>query len=936
MPYYRYYQTNEKERWEFAIDQDEETLKELGAKRVSILSVDQAVDTLEDKKSVKYKGNMYFDIDSKDLSKAIKSTQELVAKLQHYGIEEENMHLFCSGSKGFHVIVHYSAFYERNTGKKYLPRIYKKIAAHFHVPGLDYQPYSAGKGNLFRLPNVQRDDGKYKVQITLSELQEMSPDRYEALTSEPRTDLSFMPLKKVRTANARLYVLFQEAEKEVKDEILIYDDIEGISKDRLNSSLSSVPVCIQQLADGEVKPGTNFNQAALQMAAFLARYDGDKEEKSSLVNRMADNYNSTSYTNTATRISHLRGLLGYVSSGNGFPFACGPVKTILKSNPCESCPLLGVSTESVSEEDPFIVEDSKGYRLKSRGMNKRLTNFILIPIKEISNIDNDSGKEVRHKIECNVYMGNEFLGVAEMYNDTWSSRATFLKAFNEVSSNVAAFCNDQEVQMLKEYVLQNLEEVDYQIQVEALGVYRDKPGGKIRYTWIEPTMSVNRFGMLDTHTYARDRSHGRMTEDRLKSLPAFSKIPPAVPGDKDAERAVHALLNMNAPATMAPILGWIAACNLKSHFMGRFGQFPLLNLWGGRGSGKTRTATIVTALSGCNYMEHSPHVASSTTLFPVYAEMSSTTTIPRVIDEFNRLGCGITAYNKITEAMKQAYNGASVHRGAISRGNDGAIISEMKMTSPILYLSEHIPEVPALQDRTVSVMMSEKNLRSRKKYERHLGRHFEDLYPVARALAMKTLSLHEDGLLEEIELYEDQISDELSDRQRFGSAVVMVGLDYLRKTVCEDLGMVGLEAKIEELKAAYFGMVGKGSELDESFRLVGGGNATEIDAYLRALSELVILSQADPLVSGPTPQSLSRSGDILKIDVPVIFALLQRYLHMQGGRRPLSEAAQFKVLLYNEPYYEGEEVDMSMTQDRPVLLLSLPKMAKKGIEISCY
>lgn len=935
MPYYKYYQTNEKEPWQFVVDNGEEALKELKAKRVSILSVDRALDNLEDKASVKYKGDMYFDIDSKDLSEAIESTRTLVNHLLENQIEEDNLQIFCSGSKGFHVIVHRSAFYDGNGGKRHLPRIYKRLAANFHVPGLDYQPYSAGKGNLFRLPNVKRDDGKYKVQITLSELGTITSEKYQELTSKPRTDVSFMPLKPVRNKNARLLLMFQQAEEEVKREIQDYKNIIGIDDKELNEASASAPPCISDIADGRIKQSANFNQAALQMATFLSRYKVSKAEKESYIARFAANADSTTYTTEAMKISHLRGLMKYVSEGNRFPFACGPIRSIISTKPCDLCSLNGKSKELLDNEDPKISEDSTGYRIQLRKAGKRLTNFTVIPTKEISHMDNDSGSEQRHKIVAGVYMESEYLGEAELYNDTWSSRRTFLEAFAHLPKNVSCFANDQEVQMLKEYILENLEDVDYQVQVGSVGIYRDRPKGRIRYTWVEPTMSINRFGMKDTHIYARERSHGLLTEDRLKSMPSFVEIPTPIEEDPYAEAAIYNLLNINEPRVMAPIIGWLSACNLKSHFMGRFGQFPLLNLWGGRGSGKTRTAVLATALCGCNYFEHSPHVASSTTLFPIYSEMSSTTTVPRVIDEFNRLGCGVMNYNKITEAMKQAYNGASVHRGAIARGKTGAIVSEMPMTAPIMYMSEHIPDVPALQDRTISVMMSEKSLRARKQHERYVGRHFADMYPVARAMAMSALTFHEDALLEQIESYEDKISDELSDRQRYAAAVVLVGLDYFKKIVCGDL-KISVGDLIDEMHFTYLSSIRKGEDLHESFLLVGGGNATEIDGYLRSLSEMTILSQSDHTIVGPSPQMVRRDGEFLKIDIPAVFAALQFYILKQGGRRPLSEASQFHALLMNEPYYMGAELDTEMTQDRPVAILSLEKMARKGIDTSCY
>lgn len=932
MPFYRYYQKSEKTTWEVTTDvADAAKYQEMGAKRVSILALDSPIVEGVDKKVIKYKGPMYFDIDHKDLKIAISSTQRLVKRLLELEVPEYSMEVYCSGAKGFHVYVHAQCF-TNSRAMRNLPRFYKKLATCFHVPGLDYQPYSSGKGNLFRLPNVKREkDGKYKVRISLEELQNITPEKYEELVSEPRS-IAFMPMRKPEIMPARTAVLFHEAQLEVRRELSERGKHEqfGISSEKLKSSLPDLPPCATSLASGNIKNSVNFNQAALQLAVLLSAYKPDPAVSANIVSRFASSTDSSSYKTEEDRASHVFGLIGYVETSDSFSFSCGPMVSVLSSRPCSECVLKSQTSQDSADYD--IIEDTTGYYYRGAKENRQLTNFTLVPVTEIGVTDEATGGEIRDKVIAQVYSMDEMIGVVDLGNDAWASRRQFIGALGHLGKNIAAYLSDNEVQKLKEYVLRDLDEVDYQIQVTSLGIYRDTPRRSPRYTWVEKGLSVNKWGMKDTHVYSRTQEIGRLSEERMNSMPQYNNIPPLQVGDKRVEEAVGHLLEMNTKEVVAPIIGWHAATSLKSHLMGRFGQFPLLNLWGGRGSGKTRTAVIFSNMCGSNYMDCSPHVASSSSLFPIYMELSSTTTIPRIVDEFNRAGCGNSAYTRISEALKQAYMGASVHRGALGKGGKGITTVEWPMTSPTIFLSEHIPDVPALVDRSVTVMLSEPNLSGRKKHERFLGRHYKELWPLARALAMEPLNMHEEGLLEPVEGWEDKLPEALSDRQRYASAVVLYGLDYF-KSVLNKFYDVLFDDKIAALQDAYLESLS-----GISFSLVGGGSSTEVDAYLRRLSDMCMLLQTGHIEPSMQPlvTAVRRDGDVLKIDVPVVFTIIRNYLSKVRARSPLGEPAQFMALLRNEPYFLRMEEDAVMSTTRKVAVLDIGKLSSKGVDVSAF
>ena len=173
---YRYVLPSEQGAWVPIRSEDlEARIKELNAKKVTILEVSELVEDGRDRKSYSYRGPLYFDIDCKgDLALAIESGKKLADKLIDLGVPQQGVRIYASGSKGIHVTVDQKYF---SSGRpiKGLPLVYKVMAKELYVPGLDFAVYSCGRGNAFRVVNVQRDDGNYRVPLMYEEPRKSRP-----------------------------------------------------------------------------------------------------------------------------------------------------------------------------------------------------------------------------------------------------------------------------------------------------------------------------------------------------------------------------------------------------------------------------------------------------------------------------------------------------------------------------------------------------------------------------------------------------------------------------------------------------------------------------------------------------------------------------------------------------------------------------------------
>lgn len=108
---------------------------------------------------------------------------------KYYDIDPYHIKFFCSGSKGFHAVIPAGPL-GAEAGDPYLPLIYKKIAAEWssklNLKTLDMSMYCMGKGKMFRIPNVRRSNGRYKVPLTVDEIMRLPIQELFKLSESPR------------------------------------------------------------------------------------------------------------------------------------------------------------------------------------------------------------------------------------------------------------------------------------------------------------------------------------------------------------------------------------------------------------------------------------------------------------------------------------------------------------------------------------------------------------------------------------------------------------------------------------------------------------------------------------------------------------------------------------------------------------------------------
>lgn len=137
---------------------------------------------------MKYYGPFYMDWDAEDVQDAIADFQTTLQALEDKGLNLECCRLYATGGRGFHIEVPMECFISKpnKAGYPQLPAIYREMAEKFQTGTSDMRVYTARRGRMWRVQNVQRPNGKYKVLLKPEEALGMTPELYDEITSKPR------------------------------------------------------------------------------------------------------------------------------------------------------------------------------------------------------------------------------------------------------------------------------------------------------------------------------------------------------------------------------------------------------------------------------------------------------------------------------------------------------------------------------------------------------------------------------------------------------------------------------------------------------------------------------------------------------------------------------------------------------------------------------
>jgi hypothetical protein len=922
---YRYVQETEKSSWiPVRTANLDSTLAELNPKKMTILEVTELVEGAREKTSYSYKGPLYFDIDCKeDVGLALQSGAELCDKLFALGLPKTGAQIFISGAKGLHVLVD-QKFFSSGRPIKALPLVYKEMAKELYVPGMDFAVYSCGKGNSWRRVNMERADGNFRVPVLYDELRDLTVEQYRELASKPR---ELAPVIAKPEKLAYLATLFEDCRKVATTPQATQIPVTDLD---LKEIKDETPPCVDAMVKfSGIRSEKNFNQVALQVAVYLARSGVTPEKADSMLSLLAENGTSSKYATLRSRVEHAKGQYHYAKNSN-YTFGCNSMRALLDKSPCSGCPIedSGASQSSTSAAGGLIERDD-GYYILGTKEDRVVSNFVLKPTDVYLEIPQDGSRPRRVGTRMEVMQTHEAVTSLIFDESSWISRTGMIREM-EGFSNLVFYGSDIEVQKIKHHVLDKDYDMGEIYRVHTSGILLDRISNSEVYTYVEPGMSINSNKVQGTHEFI----------GKLVAKPYFSDAEICPKGDEDADDALSALLSINRPLEIAMVAGWCCACHLKTQLMSSYHQFPVLSIWGGAGAGKSVTASLVTWLNGTDYMTRDTAVnVANITEFAIREYAASTTTIPRILEEYNKSKMRMSTYKVVGETLKASWNGERVLRGTIGSGGSGsrtgATLSEIPISSPMLVISEQELDMPALVERSLRVRLSKDSRKGRQEALKVASRGRESLRKIGKAMMATALQTSTKDIEDLMDSLECKLSYDIDDRPRYSNLVAYLGLVFMRKVVANSLNLPKSLKKIDSLLV----------DMDTHFSEMGEKAAeltvrSEVDQVLEDMSLMAALtgpSGSKYWLESGEHYILDREKGFLWIYLPIAHALYKKYYaSVNKNSATIDSGKQLAKLIGDETYYDGNE-RMDVDGKSVVLTrLRIEEIELKSVDISHF
>lgn len=319
----RYIQRRSKnESWEFVAAEDwSERQQQLQPLYASALEIDGE---FSDDVPPLYRGDMYLDWDvgsPDEFGYCINDVNEFLDKLKtDYGVKLECLRIYATGGRGFHVEIPWSVYRADNweKGALMLPQTYREMARQMHGRYMDLAIYSVKRGRMWRQPNVQRENGRYKVPITLDEMRRMTVEMYEEICNAPRLE----PERAAPELAAALVALFDVCHSRVAGQ-------EKKPARRLFKLVELPDTLAAVLAGKGLKSDVGFNQLALQLAIAAHALGWEIDDLLAQTAELCADWRGDSHTTAGHCADELRRMFDYTSDNSGYAYSPNAIRALL-------------------------------------------------------------------------------------------------------------------------------------------------------------------------------------------------------------------------------------------------------------------------------------------------------------------------------------------------------------------------------------------------------------------------------------------------------------------------------------------------------------------------------------------------------------------------------------------------------------------------------
>lgn len=808
--------------WECALASQREKLTQVDrVEFTTVLDVDNSFVTemtLEDSLAVKYHGPFYADFDG-DIEEVLGQVKVLLLKLkEERGLDPAECRWYFTGGRGVHLEIPMEVFMAKvpKGGVASLPGIYKEMAYGLYVDTWDLRIYSAGRGRMWRTSNVKRSNGLYKVQVTPQEVLESTPERYAEICATPRAPLSVAP----PTFNAALGLLYNQSTEKVAA-LVKKRKARKSSATAAQAYNGEFPDSIKLLMAGEgLKDNVGWNLVAMQLASFALAIGKSEDQLVEDSHGLLHGYvgDSERYGTPKKRERELRNQYRYQDGNVAYEFSLGAIKSLFAKGtytadldqgefiPDEDEPVEDedrdpseAPQDDTADEPSKVVFSSWGIYASSEDGMKRVSAIGLkTPIALVSKDGLAVGYEVEVFVDRKT-AGHHYITLASLATkssfNTWVNGFSTWQALTDLQvGHLAHELRRRTGTRKAKMILTSREGVDIVLPPDA------ESTDDVEVIYASPNECLSSAGRAYRFRGAHVQG-GAFQSDLLKAEPLV---------DNEETRAYFdRLFKINTAGNLGRIAGWFSAAFLCQMVRWHYKQFPLLQVWGQAGSGKSKTVELFSHL---HYNLITPKKISSAgnTFFPMMAAVTQSASIPVIFEEFKPREMTKYIVDQIHNLFRTNYTGEAIERGGVNRdsANSGPVVNSYENVAPIVFMGEAVDGQSAILERCVSVSLSKEDRKGRSADFNYVFSHRRGgpMCQLGRKMLDVTMAIKLDELRDRIDGYFDGFrsrvsEDDFEDQARpwHSYAVTLAGLDLLGYALAEAFGD-RYEGEIQRLK----------------------------------------------------------------------------------------------------------------------------------------
>lgn len=802
----------------------------------TVLALESNPDDLETKLDQKYWGPFYIDIDSDDLQEALDEARRVAKYLvTGYSLNPNtDIKIFATGKKGFHILLNPFLFMDAKP-KAMLPYRYKIMAAGIVRAidvTLDMVVYSGGKGRMWRLPNIERDNGKFKVELDYTALIAEDIDFiHNELCTAPR-DLS--PAFKKVDRNPLVQSWFKASE--VKE----FKTTKPVSDADLNDM--DIPDCISRLKDLDgINKDARFNSLILNAATYGARVRWTEAQALKYFTPALD-YHSSVYKTKDDKMNHFSNVFGFVNTNPEYKFDCGFICKIVDEPACNTCPIkVGQEAEGADEEFGIFIKNNS-YYIQDGDTARRLSGFTMTILHDIVMGNGDTFYDLQL---INARGKKKQISIPE---NVFHAKAAFTKF---LSPDFPLWCSERELAMVGWYLRK--EDPNEQIGRDFIGLHW--AAKEWHYANEQGSISLN--GTIDK-IRVNAKSLTIVNTKLDFEWPALEK--------PQLESMIDSLLNFNVSQVTIPSVGWFLASFMKPHYDKSFSQFPLLFFFGEAGSGKTSTGLVLRRLYAM--ADSALKSIADVTQFSLMAACNSSNLVPLILDEYKPMMMKETQAQLVSRLIRGAYNSSRGERGTASQE-----IIPYYYRAPIMLLGEQSIIETAVQHRVIEVQLTRMYMKEKPEGAKHIeALRDAPLESLGKEFLSFAMSVKPDELKKKIQgtlrACEERLN--LPERPMYNHAVLKVTFDYFK----EFLLLKGID-KAAEIDHKF--------EEYETFVIIGNHVIDDIINKNDVVKIIDVFNLLANIQSSPHPilqnvhYGVNEDETKLYLDVETMFPLFSKY-----------------------------------------------------------